>query len=1109
MADARPLPSPARRRRSSRSPVTEGLERRQLLSTTYYVSPTGSDANPGTTADQPWATAAMVNGAALVPGDTVLFQRGGTWRESLNAPADGAAGNPISFGAYGDPAAARPLFSGADLLVPSAFTLVAGTTYSAPVSAGVNWVAVDGGLLRQSNNVLTYSGNASAGDSATNRAYVQANPGSFYFDSAAATVYLNTGADPTTGHTIEAARRVNAVSNEGHSHLAFDDLDVVDTAANNDGYGYRVQDGSDVTVTNATATNTGKHAFGAINSDAFVGRGLTASVSAPDQGIGGASMLVFFVDSNNAPANESATFADCTYLSPGGVYPIMVSHGEGTNPIASLTMTNLTSTAGAAGLNIYATGPTAKVTLTGGHIASAGIDLEGTTGAVVQGVTLSGTGATVTLGGTGNVVQNCLFTGIDPSYNEGRPAAVVDSGTDNVVRFNTFTWSGGGGAAVSVQNAAVDTALSGNLFDCPQPIRLQYDPQAAQTTLTSDRNLFRPGAVIATGATYAVSYVSIDDWRAAGYDPASVIASPAFADAAGGNYALSPDSPAIDLVTATPTQTPAPLTTDLAGNPRPFGGGYDAGAYEIQQAPTPIDATFAVSQVAAAAPGRLTSATFAVTLSAPLAAPATVAYATVDGSATAYGGDYAATSGTLTFAPGQTVRYVRVPVTPNGFNVNATFSLTITSPSSGTQVAAATATSAVPVAPTDPTSIPVGSGQSIPYADGSARPVGVRLAGPGQLILYRTALAGDVVQLYAVGTTAASRITLATNAATHTTLGSVYVDGSLGRLTAPTADLLGDLTVTGSLGHVTLGNVTGPSTITLSGTKGRPSFAFDAVSDLSVASTVPLGSFSASSWSAPHYGEVSAPSVAALRVAGPFAPNLTLTDDAKVSLGSAALGNVTAGTWLVAGRVGSVSARSTASSWSATVAGPVRSVTTAGDLAGSMTAPSIGTVRVGHDLTAATIALTGPMGRGYDLNTLVVNGTVSSSALRSAGNVNAVTVGSITDSTVFAGVAPTVSALPTSTADFASGSRLNRFTVTGRGAGATGALAGSIVAAANVGSVRVTGTVQTANNGTPFGFAADALSTYTALVPGQKVYVWRAKDAAALPSDGDYRVVVL
>ena len=56
---------------------------------------------------------------------------------------------------------------------------------------------------------------------------------------------------------------------------------------------------------------------------------------------------------------------------------------------------------------------------------------------------------------------------------------------------------------------------------------------------------------------------------------------------------------------------------------------------------------------AAATPATTAQATFTVSLSAPSTQPVTVTYATGDGTAT-QGQDYLATTGTLTFAPGQT-----------------------------------------------------------------------------------------------------------------------------------------------------------------------------------------------------------------------------------------------------------------------------------------------------------------------------------------------------------------------------------------------------------------------------------------------------------------------
>ena len=73
-------------------------------------------------------------------------------------------------------------------------------------------------------------------------------------------------------------------------------------------------------------------------------------------------------------------------------------------------------------------------------------------------------------------------------------------------------------------------------------------------------------------------------------------------------------------------------------------------------------------------------AIFQVTLAAASGQPVTVNYATADGTATA-GSDYIATSGTLTFAPGQTTRTITVPVLAAPvFKPDETFVVNLTAP---------------------------------------------------------------------------------------------------------------------------------------------------------------------------------------------------------------------------------------------------------------------------------------------------------------------------------------------------------------------------------------------------------------------------------------------
>ncbi len=77
------------------------------------------------------------------------------------------------------------------------------------------------------------------------------------------------------------------------------------------------------------------------------------------------------------------------------------------------------------------------------------------------------------------------------------------------------------------------------------------------------------------------------------------------------------------------------------------------------------------------------NANFTVTLSEASAVPVAVAYATANGTAVA-GSDYQATSGTLTFAPGETSKTVTVPVTGDRIGESEeSFYLNLSNPTSG------------------------------------------------------------------------------------------------------------------------------------------------------------------------------------------------------------------------------------------------------------------------------------------------------------------------------------------------------------------------------------------------------------------------------------------
>ena len=78
--------------------------------TTYYVSPTGSDSNNGTSPGAPIQTLGRASNLPLAPGDQVLMQRGASFSGKLAIWRSGTAGSPITIGAYGS--GSKPVVTG-------------------------------------------------------------------------------------------------------------------------------------------------------------------------------------------------------------------------------------------------------------------------------------------------------------------------------------------------------------------------------------------------------------------------------------------------------------------------------------------------------------------------------------------------------------------------------------------------------------------------------------------------------------------------------------------------------------------------------------------------------------------------------------------------------------------------------------------------------------------------------------------------------------------------------------------------------------------------------------------------------------------------------------
>lgn len=112
--------------------------------TTYYISPSGSDSNAGTSQAAAWKTLGRLDQVqyALQPGDQVLLKRGFTYRGTLSIGSSGSANAPVTFGAYGNGTA--PIVSGSDVV--SGWQPYQGNIWRAPVASAVEQVYVSGNV---------------------------------------------------------------------------------------------------------------------------------------------------------------------------------------------------------------------------------------------------------------------------------------------------------------------------------------------------------------------------------------------------------------------------------------------------------------------------------------------------------------------------------------------------------------------------------------------------------------------------------------------------------------------------------------------------------------------------------------------------------------------------------------------------------------------------------------------------------------------------------------------------------------------------------------------------------------------------------------------------
>jgi ELWxxDGT repeat protein len=353
----------------------------------------------------------------------------------------------------------------------------------------------------------------------------------------------------------------------------------------------------------------------------------------------------------------------------------------------------------------------------------------------------------------------------------------------------------------------------------------------------------------------------------------------------------------------------------------------------------------------------------------------------------------------------------------------------------------------------------------------------VSISGPGTVTITYD-IGGGVESVNVEGSTLSSKLTI-DNGGTPKPIGSLNSTSPIGIVNASDADfqsvnVLGDLksALIGAFKDEHLFNIGGEGATS----KSAVTLVFREVANADIVSAIPIKSLTVIDWqdtdedpdtiTAPFIGSVTTKGDTANALAGDFEAGFILSG-VGVAAGKPALNS--------ANIKGSLTGNSN-------ITGGVGALKVGGNFGGAFTARAIKSFSVGGSVIDANITLT----QGVDpklraLGALTVKGDVLRTTLRAAGNISKATLGSLLDSTLFAGVKVAVTGLPATLTDFdAPTAGISSLSIKGNPASPTAdAFANSLVAAGVLGKV-VLIRVDTTND-EPFGFAADKFGAISGL----------------------------
>jgi len=187
--------------------------------TTFYVSPFGNDHARGSSPGEAWRTVNRVNRQKLKAGDSVLFERGATWREQLRIRNSGIPGKPIVFSSYGNGPAPCLLGSeSCDMF-----------TYTGSKNIWVTNKRFRKLSRRYSASIYITTGDTVIWGSKEKKLYDLKSSSNTPFDWSwhRGRIYFTSPEDPNLQHLVlEASQRNNCIYLRNAAHINIDSLDL-------------------------------------------------------------------------------------------------------------------------------------------------------------------------------------------------------------------------------------------------------------------------------------------------------------------------------------------------------------------------------------------------------------------------------------------------------------------------------------------------------------------------------------------------------------------------------------------------------------------------------------------------------------------------------------------------------------------------------------------------------------------------------------------------------------------------------------------------------------------------------------------------------------------